>query len=159
MPNKPILTRIEDFMQSLIESMAPGAYHYSWAVNCQDRSKVTFPLANIYLESDTSLDAQGGSSNGMYMHESVYRITVTTKLEQEMGNPLWDINTDLNRCLDDLLAVFGKNPTLGGNTDVIMYQGMTRTFSRNGDLLIPTFMETKWLLTWESDRRYPDHDA
>lgn len=139
--------------------MQPGAYHYTWMVNCPDRSKATFPLANIYLESDTSLDSTGGASNDMYMHESLYKIIVTTKLEQEMSNPQFQINVDLNLALDDLLAVFGRHPTLDGMTDVIMYQGMVRTFCKNGDLLIPATMETRWRCTWESDRRYPDHDA
>lgn len=159
MTTVPILTRIENKMKELIESMAPGAYHYSWSVNCPDRSKVTFPLANIFLESDVSLDSRGGASNDMYMHESVFKINVTTKLEQEVGNPLWDVNVDLNLALDDLLAVFGRHPTLDGMTDVIMYRDMIRTFSKNGDLLIPVSMETRWVCTWESDRRYPDHDA
>lgn len=155
--NTPILTQIEDKMKELIESMAPGAYHYSWSVNCPDRSKVTFPLANIYLESDTSQDIIGGSSNQEYTHVSVYRIDITTKLDQETGNPQWDINIDLNKCYDDILKIFGVYPTLCGLCDTIMYLSMSREFCKNGDLLIPSKLIMRFRTEWESSRVEPSH--
>lgn len=155
--NTPILTQIETKMKELIESMTPGAYHYKWTVNGPDRSKVEFPLANIYLESDNTQDTIGGSSNQEYTHVSVYRIDVTTKLEQEMSNPQFDINVDLNKCFDDLLKIFGVYPTLQGKADTIMYLSATREFSKTGDIMIPAKMITRWRIEWESSRVEPSH--
>lgn len=154
---KPILSQIEDSMKELIESMQPGAYHYSWMVNCPDRSKATFPLANIYLESDNSQDNIGGSSNQEYTHVSIYRIEVITKFEQEMDNPQFQVNVDLNLAFDDLLKIFGVYPNLRGKCDTIMYLSMSREFSKTGDIMVPAKMITRFRVEWESSRVEPSH--
>lgn len=159
MPGTPILTQIEESMVSLIQGMLPGLYHYTWgsqSVNEQDLAKATFPCAMIYLESDTSLDDPNGSHCGAYYHESIYRIEVKARLEEERANPKWAINAELNKAFDDLRKLFGRNYNLSGACDTIMYQSMQREFVSNGDIFIPSKMITYWVVRWESDRSDPD---
>lgn len=159
MPGTPILTQIEENMSSLIQGMQPGLYHFMWgsqSVNDTDLARVTFPCANIYLESDTSLDDINGSHCGAYYHESTYRIEVMAKLEEERENPRWAINAELSKAFDDLRKLFGRNYNINGTADTIMYRDMQREFARNGDIFIPSKMITYWVIRWESDRQSPD---
>lgn len=159
MPGKPILTQIEEAMASEIQAMQPGLYKYTWgaqSVNETDLAKVTFPCANIYLDSDTSLDDPTGSHCGAYFHESIFRIEVFARLEEERANPRWAINAELNKAFDDLLKLFGRNYNVSGTCDTIMYRDMQREFVRNGDIFVPSKMITYWIVRWESVRTDPD---
>jgi len=157
MPGTPFLTQIEQKMYDLIGSMNLGPYHFDWGtVNQQDMAKMVFPAALIYLENETSLDEPDGAWGGAYFNEVTYRIEVRAKLDVEYENPVFEINGQFNKALDDLKKLFGANWSLDGATDTIMYRGSERLEERSGDIFVPGKLITRWLCRYETSRALPD---
>ena len=155
-PSKPILTQIEEGIVDMIEGIEPGLYSFKWMVNEPDYAKATFPVANVYLEYETSLDDANGPDSDMYFQECSFRIDVMARAEQENDNPRWDIQRDLNKALDDLKRVFGRDYSVNNTADIIMYRGMNIEYERNNDIFMPAKMVTRWIVRYEQDRQNPE---
>jgi len=158
MPIKPdpILTQIEDKMYDLILSMQLGTYNYRWStVNEQDMAKTTFPQALIYQDVENNLDERSGTWGGAYFNEVLFRIEVRPELDKEYSNPVFQINREFNKALDDLKQLFGRNWNLVGASDTIMYTGSERVYELNGDIFVPGKLITRWLVKYEQDRVEP----
>lgn len=156
MPDTPILTQIRNAMVEMIEGIELGSYHYIWHANQPDAAKMQFPTANIFLETETSLDDPNGPDSDMYFQECTFRIEVTAQLEQEMENPRWSIQDQLDKALDDLKCLFGNDYSVDGTADIIMYRGSNIEYRRNNDIFIPARLITRWIVRYEQDRRSPD---
>jgi hypothetical protein len=156
-PQTPFLTQIEEKMYELIGAMYFGPYHFTWgSVNEEDVAKNVFPSALIYLEDENNLDDKNGAWGGAYFNEVVYRIEVKAQLDREYSNPVFEINKELNKALDDLKKLFGNNWSLDGATDTIMYIGSKRQQEKLGDILVPSKLITRWLCRYEQSRTSPD---
>jgi len=157
MPGTPFLTLIEEKMYELIAGMSIGDYHFDWGtVNQEDYAKAVFPSALIYYEPEESLDEPDGAWGQAYFNQVIFRVEVVAKLEEEYENPVFEINKELNKALDDLKKLFGKNWSLDGATDTIMYGGSERKEEALGDIFIPKRLITRWLCRYEQDRTSPD---
>lgn len=170
-PGTPILTKIEDEMYNLIAGMTTGDYHYNWGtVNELDMAKMQFPSALIYVEEEESLDDPNGAWSQAYFNEVNFRIEVMARLDREYENPVFEINRELNKCLDDLKKLFGGDPinadaiarggkgwNLNGTADTMMYSGSRREeMKAAGDIFVPTKLITNWIVRYEQDRTNPD---
>lgn len=158
-PTTPILTQIEDAMVKMIEGITPGLYTYNWVVNETDLAKDQFPRANIFLDYENNLDDPEGPDSDMYFQEAFFRIEIIARAEQEYDNPRWEIQKDLNLALDDLKRLFGRDYTVNGTADFIMYRGMRIEYFRNNDIFIPAKLITSWRITYEQDRQSPESVA
>lgn len=155
-PTTPILTQIEDKIYDYIRGMKTGPYHFSWGtVNERDLAKAAFPSALVYVDEEESLDEPDGAWGSAYFNEVSFRIEVIARTEVEYENPVFDINRDLNKALDDLKKVFGTNWSLDLTGDIIMYRGSSREEIRNGDIFIPKKLITRWTVRYETSRTDP----
>jgi len=156
-----MLNRVEDAIKGFIVGMKQGTYNYTWGtVNEPDEVKQRFPSAEIRILNETNLDDPDGAWSQAYMQECTYEITVRMRLSKESNNPDFEIDTELNKALEDLKKVFGNNYSLGNSTcAMIMYRGMRRVQDRNGDLLAPKHMVTTWRITYTQDRLSPSTSA
>jgi hypothetical protein len=158
----PILTLIEQGMADAIADMEQGEYNFTWnaqGVNQPDMAKVTFPTAEIFLESEDNLDDPDGPWSNAYMQEATYVIRVRARLDSETDVPTWEINAELNKALDDLKKLFGTNYSVSGYCDTIMYRGFERINEMSGDVFIPKRMETRWRVQYSQDRKNPEQVA
>jgi len=148
-------------MASFIRGMRQGDYNYTWGtVNEPDEAKQRFPSAEIRITSEISLDDPDGAWSQAYMQECTYDIKVRMRLKKESNNPDFEMDTELNKALDDLKKVFGTNDMLGNKTCAqIMYRGMRRMQDRTGDILAPKHMITTWRVTYTQDRLSPSTSA
>lgn len=152
-----LLTKIEEAMKNAILSMEQGLYHFNWlSCNEEDMAKSSFPVANIYLEDETSLDDPDGPSNNMYFQEVLFRIEVLVKLEEEYSQPRFAINEQLNLALSDLKRLFGSDYSINGTVDTIMYKDSSREYIQRNDIFLPTKLITHWVVKYEQDRTDPD---
>jgi len=153
---EPILTRIEHAMYDLIGGMRLGTYNFDWGtVNQPDLAKVTFPSALVVLEEEINMDEAGGAWSNGYLNQAIYIITVRAKLNEEKHIPIFEIDAELNKALDDLKKLFGSNYSVDGSCDRIMYRGMRRNLERTGDLFVPKSMETRWNVEYTQGRTTP----
>lgn len=159
MPGTPILSQIMTSMEEMILGITLGLYNFTWDVNKTDLAKASFPVANIFLDNEVNLDDPQGPDSDMYFEEVNFRIEIYTRLETEMANPRWEIQLELNKALDDLKMVFGRDYTINNTADYIMYRGMVVEWIMNNDIMIPGKMITRWRVTYESDRQNPDSVA
>lgn len=156
----PFLTKMEAKMAELIEGLIAGEYHYNWGTsNVFDRAKMVFPTAVIYLENEESLDEEGGAWGQAYFNSVIFRIEVTLQLEAEDENPVFRINQEYNKALDDLKKIFGIEWNLQGTTDTIMYKGSERVEEKHGDIMIPGKLITRWKCRYEQQRESPELGA
>lgn len=151
-----LLSDLEDKIAELINGIDSGPYNYHWGKsNERDMAKAEFPVANIYLESEDSLDEPDGAWSRAYFSEVTYRIEVMAQLDGEYENPPVEIRKMLYKCLDDLKRLFGKYWNLDGTCNVFMFRGMEIVEQPSGDVFIPSKMITRWLCRYESDRLDP----
>lgn len=153
----PILTRIEEAMESLIKTMRYPEYNYNWyTVNQPDLAKVTFPCATIKLDpQERNLDETNAAHAGCYYNEDLFIITVTGKLDTETDLPTFEINKIHNKALDDLKKIFGINNSIDDTADVILYRSAIRNIKRNGDIFVPGELITNWIVRYTQDRHNP----
>ena len=155
---KPILTQIEIKMKSLVEGMLQSnSYNYNWGtVNERDVANSKFPSAIITLNPDEiNLDDDNGVWAQAYNNKANFLITVQGELTVEEDNPVFAINEILTRALDDLKKLFGTNNSIDGLADKIMYESSTRIEKKNGDIMLPSILETQWGVWYTQDRQFP----
>lgn len=157
MPAEPILTQIESNMYTLISELSPDDYHFDWqSVNEWDVAKQNFPSALIYLIDEECQDFDRNALGTRdYYQECTFEIHVIAELTTETDNPVFEINAELNKALDDLKKCFGINWTINGTADTIMYAGSRRERRQTGDIMLPSKLITKWQVVYEQDRKYP----
>lgn len=164
MPDTPILTEVESAMKTLIESMTidSGDYHFDWeSVNELDMAKRELDdgrNAACIIELDpeeTNLDDPEGVHAQAYANEVTFKITCWTKFYKETDNPIFSNNAELNKALDDLKKIFGINYTVSGTCDMILYRSSNRVRRLVQDMMIPTKLETYWLVKYTQDRYDP----
>lgn len=160
MPGKPILTQIEEEMAELIESTRLGDYWFDWGpCNQHDMAKMKFPTALIYLGQEDSLDETDGAWGQAYFNDVIFRIEVYADLDREYESPVFEINKEFNKALDDLKRLFGTEWGLKGAADTIMYVGSEREETKNGDIFVPGKLITRWRVRYEQDRLNPDQPS
>jgi len=156
----PILTKIEIKMYDLIGAMRQGVYNFNWgSVNELDMAKMEYPSALIYLENENNTDEPDGAWGGAYLNEATFRIEVRAQLDKEYSNPVFEINAEFNKALDDLKKLFGNNWSLDGATGTIMYRGSERIEEKSGDILIPARLVTRWRCQYAALRTDPDQES
>ena len=155
--NEPILSKIEAAMAEHIEGMSVGDGYYSdWgSVNEPDISKQEFPSAEILVESEACLDEKEGVWSQVYEQEANFLIRVRVALDNEVETPLYEINAELNKALEDLKRLFGRNYTVSDSCETIMYRGMQRLVDKGNDIFRPAYLETRWLVRYTQDRQEP----
>ena len=156
-----LLTRIEYNISNLIQTISQGSYYFNWGPSNElDLAKAQFPCAQIFIENENCLDDPDGTSSNMYFQEVIFRIEVYATLDQEIDNPRFAINQELNKALVDLKRLFGNNWSLEyqgvAPADTIMYTGMTREYIEHNDVFVPSKMITNWRVRYEQDRTNPD---
>lgn len=153
----PILTSIEHAMAEHIEDMSVGTgYYFDWgSVNEPDVAKQEFPSAEIVLESETCLDETGGVWSQAYEQEAVFVIRVRVALDNETERPLYEVNDELNKAVEDLKKLFGTEYTVSDSCETIMYRGMTRVTDKSNDIFRPAYADTRWLVRYTQDRKEP----
>ena len=152
-----ILTTIESEMKTLIEGMTTANYNYTWGtVNNPDMAHQTFPSAEIMLVREDNVDNTGGTWAQAYSNEAEFQIKVIPELSSEEEIPVYAINIEYNKALDDLKKVFGINYNLNGNCLTIMYRSAERINSSAGDVFRPGHLDTRWLIRYNQDRLDPE---
>jgi len=152
-----ILTTIESEMKTLIEGMTTTSYNYNWGtVNNPDMARQTFPSAEIMMTMETNVDDPGGGWAQAYSNEAEFQIKVIPELSAEAEVPVYAINIEYNKALDDLKKLFGINYNLNGNCCSIMYRSAERINSTAGDNFRPGYLDTRWLVRYSQDRLDPE---
>ena len=153
----PILSKIETKMAEQISGMSLGAgYYFEWgSVNEPDIAKQQFPSAEIVVESELNLDEKEGAWSQAYEQEASFLIKVRVTLDNETERPLYEVNTELNKALEDLKRLFGRNYTVSDSCETIMYRSMQRVTDKGNDIFRPAYLETRWLVRYTQDRREP----
>lgn len=159
--SKPILTKIEDAMKDGIEGLTKGSgYYFDWGtVNEPDVAKQRLPSAEIYVDTEDNDDSESGAWSRGYSNSATFVIKVRAGLQNEESTPAYEINKELNKCLDDLKRYFGINYTVSDSCETIMYRGMKRVVDQIGDVLRPKYMTTEWLVRYTQDREQVDRLA
>lgn len=154
----PILTRAELAIKTYIESIRQlNGYYFNWGtVNQLDLAKAVFPCALVYLDpEETNKDEEGGVSTDSYINEAAFRIIIVGTLPSETSNPLFDNNAMLTKGLHDLKKIFGINYSLGGLVDLMQYKSSARVYRTNNDIIIPSKLDTRWMVTYTQQRTEP----
>lgn len=152
-----ILTTIESEIKTLIEGMTDSTYNYTWGtVNDPDMAKQTLPSAEIMLVFETNVDDAGGTWAQAYSNEAEFQIKVITETSEENEIPVYAINPEYNKALDDLKRLFGNNYNLNGNCCSIMYRSAERVNSTAGDIYRPGYLDTRWFVRYQQDRLDPE---
>ena len=154
----PILTEIEESMASAIEGLRKAnGYYYDWGtVNNTDEAQQTFPSAEIAIVEEVCLDEAGGAWSGAYLQELTVDIKIRTELMNEESQPIYAINAELNKAVEDLKKLFGINYTISENCETIMYKGMHRVNDLNNDIFRPTYVIVRFMIRYTQDRDRPD---
>lgn len=156
MSGTSIIEAIENKMADLIEGINAEPYNFVWGPsNTLDMAKASYPSASIFLESENNVDDVAGTWSQAYFNEPTYRIEVKARLDAEYGDPVREIRALLYKALDDLKMLFGKNWSLEGACNTILYRGCEIIEEKSGDIFIPSKLITRWLVTYEQDRLNP----
>lgn len=153
----PILTNIEDAVSAAIGGMTSAVgYNYDWnTVNEPDQALCSYPNAVVIVESERCVDDDNGADQQVYTNECDLIITVRGENSAVQYNPNRSINAVHNAALDDLKKLFGNNHHISETCDRIMYRGMEREYKRNGDIMVPGEMRTRWTVYYRQDRLSP----
>lgn len=154
----PILTEIETAMATDIAALrVANGYYYDWgSVNEPDVAKQIFPSAEIAVVEENCLDDAGGVWSNAYLQEASIEIKVRAELPNEEEVPSYEINKELNKCVEDLKKLFGINYTISGNCETIMYRGMRRVFEGSNDIFRPSYVIVRFNVRYTQDRDLPD---
>lgn len=156
----PILTDIEAKMYTLISGMLTAdGYNFNWGnVNQPDMAlqEQDKPAALIYVIDEDNQDQTNGTWSSAYNNSVNFRIRTHSALAEVADVPLFEINAELNKQLDDLKKLFGTYYNLDGLCMSIMYRKMKRIIHENNDVHIPKSMDTFWLVRYSQDRTDPE---
>jgi hypothetical protein len=156
-----ILNDIEDGIKSAIEGIAQAdGYNFDWgACNQPDEALQTFPNAEITIDNETCQDDAQGVWSDAYDQEAVYIIRVRARLDNETSIPAYEINRELNKALQDLKKLFGRNYHASDSCDTITYMGMQRVPDKNNDIFRPAHMDVRFRVRYTEDRSNPEINA
>jgi len=159
----PILSNIEAAMKTLIDGMTvAGGYNKTWGDSNEDdlAKKDAYPNAEIRLIDEENQDEIDGGFSSAYANRATFEVTVHDKLTSVYDNPEYQINVELNKCLDDLKKLFGINYHVSDTVNMIYYRGMVRDEpEKAGDIVVPRKMVTTWMVTYSQGREDPTSNA
>ena len=160
--SKPILTLIEEEIQTIIEGLdTVDGYNYSWnTVNIRDEAHNTFPSALVELVEEINIDPNNGSHSRAYLNRAEFRITAKGQISAEPdfsnGETPWNqIRFVHNKLLDDLKKAFGTNYSLNDSAHSILYNRSERNRQASGDIFRDANLVTFWTVQYMQDRQTP----
>jgi len=159
-----ILSKIENNIKTLIEGMTVSdGYNYNWGtVNIIDEVKQdSYPTALVKLHDIESIDDIGGGNGNSYAMRARFEIIIKAKLTDETTTPLYDIHDAQYKAYDDLLKLFGNNPSLCvDSVPACHYVNPDSVESREehetGDIFRPSDFITRWYIYYEQLRTDPE---
>ncbi len=154
----PILTRIQEGLETRIAAISKSdGYFTNWgSVNEPDVAKQEFPSAEILFDNEDCLDETNGAWSGAYNQEANFIIRIRASLANEEQIPLYEINKELNKALEDLKRCFGINYTASEDAcENVMYQGAQRITDNSNDIFRPAYIDTRWLVKYTQVRKDP----
>ena len=162
-----LITNIESAIETYIKSMTKlGGYNYNWlSVNINDENDAkTYPIANIeVIECEQLETVESGFGNNAYHQKLTVEISVYNIINEPASKHLYKINEALNLAIEDLLEVFGKNPSLCisgiAQAENILYKGFRKEVDNTGLSQSPKYIITVWEVYFSQSKTKPRNAA
>lgn len=153
-----ILTTIAANVSTLIDAMsiATGST-YDWVTpNQPDDTLTSYPRAMVFFDSEECNDRDRGTSNNVYASVASMRIVVDVAIPSETPVPQMAAYPYCHDAVDDLLRLFGKNPSLlSGGSLPVKYDGFEIEDYASGDYFVVKRITTNWLVPYTRCRTNP----
>ena len=157
---EPVQWACEKAIETLIKAISVSDnYWYNWHTTNQDNEALcTFPCAMIDISSEESIDGDYDvNAHQSYSCRLPFTLKVVGKMPEISNTAQYDIKKILWRCLDDLKKCFGNNPTLTSRGGLILYRGSDIVTSKSNGVIIPSSIQTRWIIDFKQDRTEPSN--
>lgn len=153
-----IRTTIRDNAAALILAMRKAnGYNYDWAtVQDRDETHGGYPRAIVHMGMTDSTDADDGTFHETYQQVAEMSVEAIVKLPAQVKNPEFAAEEYCSLAIDDILRLFGRNPSLNsaGCLPPMLVSTECPDFA-SGDLYVPLKIMMIWEVSYLQNRTEP----
>jgi hypothetical protein len=130
-------------------------YNWDWkTVNQPDEAIGDFPRAVILSPAEACIDEIAGQDAQSYSNDVLFVVMIKGSQEWS-ANANFTIRSNLRTALDDLKQLFGRDTSIGGSCEVVMYRSSQVIAANMNDIQRPSHMNTQWRVRYAQDRLTP----
>lgn len=132
-------------------------YAFDWlCANQPDDNLATFPRALVYVREETCDDSDRGAWANVYWANAEVEIIADVQIPSETDVPEFSIDAYCDDALDDLLRLFGSNPSLSSAGSLpVAYKSCVADDYVSGDYFLTKRISTKWSIRFTRSRTEP----